>query len=84
MNDEIIYFDGSCGMCSASAKRFEQIVSSRGFRFAPFEGGAPDEMKLRTREGQILGGADAMIYIARRVWWASPLHYLALHGGQSR
>jgi len=73
MNEEIIYFDGSCGMCTASAKRFERIVSSRGFRFEPFEGPAPDEMKLRTRDGQMLGGADALIYIAQRVWWAWPV-----------
>jgi membrane bound O-acyltransferase family protein/DCC1-like thiol-disulfide oxidoreductase len=36
-------------------------------------GEIPDEMKLRTREGRILGGADAAVYIARRIWWAWPI-----------
>lgn len=81
MNDETIYFDGSCGMCSASAKRFERIVGSRGFKFAPFEGEAPDEMKLRTRDGRMLGGADALIYIARRIWWAWPVWVISLVPG---
>jgi predicted DCC family thiol-disulfide oxidoreductase YuxK len=61
------------------------MLEKRGFVFEPLqsagaaeilglrEGEVPDEMKLQTRDGGILGGADAMLYICRRIWWAWPL-----------
>lgn len=82
---DTIYFDASCGMCSTSAQRLKRIVSPYGFALAPLQdpgigatlglqpGEVPDEMKLRTRDGQTLGGADAIVYICRRIWWAWPI-----------
>ena len=80
-----IYFDASCGMCSASARRLRRFVSPHGFVLVPLQdpgaaqilglapGVIPDEMKLRTHDGQILGGADALLYVARLVWWMWPI-----------
>jgi predicted DCC family thiol-disulfide oxidoreductase YuxK len=80
-----IYFDGSCGLCTASVRRFQRIVTPRGFGFAPLQdpgvaerlglspGEIPDEIKLRTRGGHILSGADALIYVAGKIWWAWPV-----------
>ncbi len=41
------------------------------------EGEVPDEMKLLAADGAILGGADALIRLARSIWWAWPLFVLA-------
>jgi len=35
------------------------------------------EMKLWLAEGGVFGGADAVIEIARRVWWAWPMWLVA-------
>ena len=32
-----IYFDASCGMCSASARRLRRFVSPRGFALVPLQ-----------------------------------------------
>src|SRR5438093_1489015 len=82
---DTIYYDASCGICSAGVRRTQRLLAKRGFVFEPLQGKGvaemlelrtgeiPDEMKLRTREGATLGGADAAVYIARRIWWAWPI-----------
>jgi predicted DCC family thiol-disulfide oxidoreductase YuxK len=35
------------------------------------------EMKLRTASGEILGGADALIYLAKYFWWGRGLRLVA-------
>lgn len=51
----------------------------RGYRFEPFPRAAgtaattPDEMKVVTAAGDVLGGADAVVHLARQIWWAWPL-----------
>ena len=91
--NDTIYFDASCGMCSASARRFHRIVHSYGFSFVPLQdtgvsellglhpGEIPDEMKLRTRKGATLGGIDAIMYVCRRIWWAWPIWAIAMIPG---
>jgi hypothetical protein len=34
------------------------------------------EMKVLTREGKEYGGADAMVFLCGRVWWAWPVWVL--------
>src|SRR5690348_9890094 len=74
-----IWFDGTCGMCTASVGRMQDLLRERGFVFEPFPSDSPipEELKLDTRDGRTLGGADALIYICRRIWWAWPLWALA-------
>lgn len=88
-----IYFDGACGMCTAGAQRMQRIVGKRGFALVPLQepgvaemlglapGEVPDEMKLRTQDGAILGGVDALLYISRRVWWMLPLWVISFVPG---
>ena len=57
----------------------------RGFLFLPLqtewvmqqlslEPGAPlEEMHVSTNEGQDIAGADAVIFLARQIWWAWPV-----------
>jgi hypothetical protein len=41
-------------------------------------------MRVLTSTGEVFGGADAMILLARQVWWAAPLVWLArLSSGQA-
>src|SRR5438067_1954605 len=84
-----ILYDGACRSCTASARRFDRIFRRRGFLFLPLqtnwimerldlEPGAPlEEMRLLTADGRDIGGADAVIFLARQIWWAWPFAALA-------
>ncbi len=68
----IVFYDAECRFCIAWARRGEHWLGKRGFRFAPLSEAA-DEMRLQTTDGETIGGARAMVYLARRVWWTWPL-----------
>ena len=84
-----LFYDGDCALCRHLAARLEKILTRRGFDLAPFQ--VPwarecldldlsepwVEMRLLTRDGRQLGGADAIIFLARRIWWAWPLFVIA-------
>lgn len=85
----LILYDASCAKCTMFARRFAGIFGRRGFTFAPLQtpslqtrlrSRAADplaEMRVLTAEGADLGGADALIFLARRVWWMWPLYATA-------
>ncbi len=80
-----ILYDGGCPFCKASARRFDRIFRRRGFLFLPLQtewvtqqlglqAGAPlEEMHVLTNESQDMAGADALIFLARQIWWARPV-----------
>jgi predicted DCC family thiol-disulfide oxidoreductase YuxK len=84
-----IYFDAACGMCSAAARRMQRVFGPRGFAVIPLQSeeaterlgldplSIPGEIKLRTRDGRILGGADAFVELSRFVWWMFPIRMIA-------
>src|SRR5438128_8002074 len=84
-----ILYDGACRRCAASARRFDRIFRRRGFLFLPLqtnwimdrldlEPGAPlEEMRLLTADGRGIGGADAVVFLARQIWLAWPFAALA-------
>src|SRR5438552_1621572 len=84
-----ILYDGDCSSCTASARRFDRIFRRRGFLFLPLqtdwvmkrldlEPGAPlEEMRVLTSNGRDIGGADAVIFLGRQIWWARPFVALA-------
>jgi predicted DCC family thiol-disulfide oxidoreductase YuxK len=84
-----ILYDGDCSSCTASARRFDRIFRGRGFLFLPLqtnwvmkrlnlEPGAPlEEMRVLTNNGRDIGGAEAVIFLARQIWWARPFGALA-------
>lgn len=84
-----IFYDASCGLCSASYRRFGPLTERRGYRWIPVqeprarellgldEGQLPEELKLLTTGGRMLGGADALLHVARTIWWAWPAWALA-------
>ena len=84
-----VFFDAGCPFCSAWARRVHATLESRGFGLAPLQSARvrallnlPEhellrEMRLLTPDGNVLGGADALIYLARNIWWAWPVYALS-------
>src|ERR1017187_2041804 len=71
-NGGYVYYDAECRFCTTWARRGERWLGKHGFRVAPLPEPA-DEMKLVTHGGEMIGGARAVVYLARQVWWAWPL-----------
>lgn len=79
-----IFYDDTCGLCTNAYERFGAITERRGFTWIPLqeprarallnlEGDEmPTELKLFTRKGRLLGGADAILYVMKYIWWAWP------------
>src|SRR5207302_1516198 len=73
-----ILYDGNCRSCTASARRFDRICRRLGFLFLPLqtnwvmkrlglEHGAPlEETRVLTSDGRDIGGAAALIFLARQ------------------
>jgi hypothetical protein len=80
-----ILYDGECRFCRSLARRFGKTFDRRGFRFTPFQSGPrPSEMRVRTTDDRDFGGADAVVFLSRFVWWATPLFFLSkLPGARS-
>jgi predicted DCC family thiol-disulfide oxidoreductase YuxK len=84
-----IYYDDECQFCRGMLQRFGRTLARRRFTFIPLQApGAArllgvsdehllDEMRVRLDDGAVLGGASAVMAIARRIWWAWPLWALS-------
>lgn len=84
-----IFFDGDCSSCRKLAFHFGQMFAKRGFYFEPLQRDwvrerlnltpeqALEEMRVLTADGQIFGGADAVIFLARQLRWAAPFAWIA-------
>lgn len=84
-----VLYDAACTHCSALARRARTMLHRRGFLVAPLQslwvpsalGMGPrevlKEMRVFTADGEHYGGADAVLYLARRIWWAWPLWALS-------
>ena len=91
-----VFFDRDCPVCVATVRRFRRPLERRGFRFAALQDprvqallDLPDaellrEMRVATSEGKIYGGAQAIVHLAGRIWWAWPLYAAAKLPGVSR
>jgi predicted DCC family thiol-disulfide oxidoreductase YuxK len=84
-----VLYDGNCSLCTNTVARFGPLLRRHHFNLAPLQtpwvqqrlglkpNEALSEMKLLTGDETIYGGADALVQIARRIWWAWPLFALA-------
>lgn len=80
-----VFYDGECRLCLAWVARLRGILARRRFQIMPLQ--SPDaarrlnmtgpvlltEMRLLLPDGRNFGGADAIVEIARHIWWAWPL-----------
>src|SRR5207247_95007 len=78
----------SCPICCNLADRFGRLLRTRGFGLAPLQAewvkkrlnlpdGRFDEMFVLTHDDRILGGENAVIYLAGQYWWSWPIHRIA-------
>jgi alginate O-acetyltransferase complex protein AlgI len=84
-----IFYDRDCSFCRELAQRLENVFAKRGFRFEPLQqewverclnltrAEAIEEMRVLTTDGEVFGGADAVVYLSRQLWWGAPLAFFA-------
>ncbi len=84
-----LFFDAECGFCTRTAKWLAPILGRRGFAVAPLQDARVGALLGMTREellrelrflhadGTQHGGADAVLAVAREVWWMHPVVWLA-------
>jgi predicted DCC family thiol-disulfide oxidoreductase YuxK len=84
-----LFFDSDCGFCTRLARWIAPILGRRGMAVAPLQDprvgallGIKNEDLLRElrfllSDGDQYGGADAVVAVARQIWWARPLVWFA-------
>jgi len=80
-----LFFDADCSFCTRIARWIAPTLAGRGFASAPLQDprvgallGLPRQELLRElrfllSDGRQFGGANAVIAVAREIWWAHPL-----------
>jgi predicted DCC family thiol-disulfide oxidoreductase YuxK len=91
-----LFFDAECGFCTRIARWLAPILGRRGLGVAPLQdprvgallGMRREELLTELRfllsDGTNYGGARAVVAVAREIWWASPLVWLAGLPGMMR
>lgn len=84
-----IFYERDCRFCRELVARFENVFAKRGFLLEPLQHSwvqerlnlnrdeALQEMRVLTVEGETFGGIDAVIFLAREIWWTAPLWLIA-------
>jgi predicted DCC family thiol-disulfide oxidoreductase YuxK len=84
-----LFFDAECKFCTRTAQWIAPILEKRGMSLAPLQDarvgallGIPPEELLREirfllSDGSQSGGADALVALAKEIWWWRPLVWLA-------
>ena len=84
-----VFFDRDCTVCTSLARLFRRPLETRGFGLAALQDPRvqallalpPEdllrEMRVATANGNVYGGAKAIVYLARQIWWAWPLYAAA-------
>jgi predicted DCC family thiol-disulfide oxidoreductase YuxK len=92
-----VLYDGECRICLTLIQRCQDVFRRYGLESATLQSdwvkqtlGYTDdadrhellkEMRLLTPCGQVYGGADAILQIARRIRWAYPVYLLSFIPG---
>ena len=84
-----VLYDGACEICKGTVRRFGPAFRRRGFACVPLqtpwvrdrlnlsETELMLEMRVLEPSGKVVGGAAAVLLLARTFWWARPLVWLA-------
>lgn len=84
-----VFFDAQCDFCTRLARSLAPVLAKRDFALAPLQDprvadllGLPPaelmrEMRMLDAHGAQFGGADVAVALAREIWWATPLVWLA-------
>jgi predicted DCC family thiol-disulfide oxidoreductase YuxK len=84
-----LFFDAECVFCTRIARWLAPTLEKRGFALAPLQDPRVGallglsraellrEMRFLLADGSQTGGADACVALAREIWWARPVVWLA-------
>ena len=84
-----LFFDAECRFCTRTARWLTPILRRRGIGVAPLQDARVGallgmsrsellkELRFLTSEGTHSGGANAVLDVAREIWWARPLVWLS-------
>lgn len=88
-----VLYDADCGFCTRWAWGIAHFVGPRGFHLAPLQApwvrqrlAMPEaellhEMRVLTADDALYGGADALVFLARQIWWSRPIAALTRLAG---
>lgn len=81
-----ILYDGACGFCFRWVHFWRKILETRGFAIKDLQSASTEgllhvsqrslleDIRVLTCAGEVESGADAYLYVARRIWWARPFY----------
>jgi predicted DCC family thiol-disulfide oxidoreductase YuxK len=81
-----ILYDGRCGFCFRWVRFWRKVVERRGFAIKDLQSASADGMlhipddnllddvQVLTRSGKLESGANAYLYVSRKIWWAWPFY----------
>src|SRR5437667_4218677 len=81
-----ILYDGGCGFFFRWVQFWKKVVERRGFAVKDLQSASADgslqisqeklldDIRVSTRSGKLESGANAYLYVARRIWWAWPFY----------
>ena len=84
-----LFYDAQCGFCTRIARWLAPILHRRGLAVAPLQDPRVGallgmsqtellrEMRFLLSDASQYGGADAVVAVAREIWWARPLVWIA-------
>jgi len=84
-----LFFDADCDFCTRSARWIAPILRRRGMAVAPLQDPRVGallgmnreallmELRFLLSDGKQYGGADAVVAVAREIWWGLPLVWFA-------
>jgi predicted DCC family thiol-disulfide oxidoreductase YuxK len=91
-----VFFDRDCTVCTSLARQFRRPLEKRGFGLAALQDPrvqallavSPEdllrEMRVAAVDGKTYGGVEAVVFLARQIWWAWPLYAAAKLPGVPR
>jgi predicted DCC family thiol-disulfide oxidoreductase YuxK len=81
-----VLYDGECAVCRSWLRLLTNVLARKGFVTAMLQepwvaerlgrDGLLSDLRLLTSDGKIIAGADAYLYVMRRIWWTWPLYAL--------
>jgi len=84
-----LMFDAACTFCTRAAKRIQPSLARWGIGVIPLqtdwvrsllaERNEPllKEIRFLNAKGDLTGGAEALVEVAKKFWWAQPIAWVA-------
>lgn len=81
-----VLYDGACGFCFRWVHFWRKTLEANGFALqdlqSAYDDGSVtlppenllDDVRVLLRNGDLVSGADAYLYVAKHIWWAWPFY----------